>query len=470
MQTILSSLSPLFNSQISPTNLNSGTQFFANSNVYIKLNNSPLYPTNDLPTNNSIMIPDSKQHKRLKNSRSCIKCFRSNLSPLLRKSQIEAIYTPSKSSMSMEIMKGRKIKLAKSEEKIASNIATDVRQKLKANIANCYQLFPNSTKNTTKSNRPSLSYIGIKNEDNQTESLQHKRPSGALNFGKKLIVDNSSDTKLGYNEIISAKFIEDKNKMNNSKAMISNMRNKLQILENNKGNYKINDMFSAKFTIINGLFNDAILLNEPFKDILMELQSRINELYNDHNKYINNKEKEVSKLKTELESKIQYINDVKMSNDKLINEAKEQSISLNRQKELIKELMIKINEYQDLNNKAENKIEQLTLDVSDLYKENIQLAKIIKKLNMKLSKSKEQMSELKNILNENGKLFPVKQHENEIIEKNIKYQVVGKNKIKMPILDFDKLPPKEISQLKIVQYYKPNKNISNEGKFVILFL
>jgi len=212
-----------------------------------------------------------------------------------------------------------------------------------------------------------------------------------------------------------------------SRALTFSLINNLKMLEKTKDKYDTEQLFVKSFKIINETFNGVINLDRIFKDVLKQIQQRLQELFNEQQEYYK-KTKEGLKIKADkVQAELKKQNeDLKVENEKIVKELDKKSNHTQAQNELIEKLRKQI----DLTNM---KIQDLSLDLNDLYKDNRRLSQLSTQLYGKLIRARENVQclfeELKSKMEE-------EKTEHKVIE-------VGKNRIKVPSLN-----------LSVLRYYR----------------
>ena len=234
-------------------------------------------------------------------------------------------------------------------------------------------------------------------------------------------------------------------------TLTSNFKKALKIIDMDTQQNNMEVTFNRKFNIIIETINEISNADKMFKDTLNQIQLKLQELLKQQGGYyknINNQLKtELNKVR--LEFKIQCEKS-KNEQKKLIEEIKEKSNIL--------EIQTKgINKYKKQMGETEVKIRELSLDLNDLYKENKELGVLSNGLYAKLVNAKDNIETLI------GELM------NKNCNVNAKVIEIGKNKIKIPSLNFSIVnyhhqygldeDLEELNPANILHNYNPNEGI-----------
>eukprot|EP00826_Nyctotherus_ovalis_P065323 TRINITY_DN959_c0_g1_i2.p1 TRINITY_DN959_c0_g1~~TRINITY_DN959_c0_g1_i2.p1 ORF type:complete len:262 (-),score=68.52 TRINITY_DN959_c0_g1_i2:238-1023(-) len=211
------------------------------------------------------------------------------------------------------------------------------------------------------------------------------------------------------------------------RALTFNLINNLKMLEKTKERYDTEQVFLKSFKIINEALNGVINLDRVFRDVLKQVQQKLQELFNDQQEYYKQNEQNCKSKSEKAQADLKNQNELlKGESEKLAEELARKSDHLEAQKELIEKLKRQLSI-------TNIKIQDLSLDLNDLYKENRRLSQLSTQLYNKLLKSKETIQLLFDELK--GKMHE-ENEEQKVVE-------VGKNKVKVPSLN-----------LSIVQCYR----------------
>jgi hypothetical protein len=312
------------------------------------------------------------------------------------------------------------------------------------------------------SNRKLLNNTSVQcKEQRFATSVKRKRSNEIIPRGE---IDSSEidSAAIITDATVTAKRIEESNKyMEYKKAILHNLNNNLKAAEREKSKSDQKQILDKKFGVINEAFKDVIALDNSFKSLLKNIQLKFQELFNDHTRYNkslrDNFSSEIAKAQMEMtKQKVKY-ESLKTEQNKLLKEAKERLEIIKNQEKIIIELKSMDNEAERVNDK--NLIESL-------HKENKKLSAMVKKSHGELRNSKKREKALIKLLKEDNdsSSLNIQASKKALNKTTIE---VGKQKVRIPVLNLVKMVPNKPFKLKVVKYYKGNigeVESSSEGK------
>lgn len=389
----------------------------------------------------------SKQ-KRIRGSKSCIKGCKLNASDLAANTfsaciRPNSIHIPN----AYRDSSGKKPK-AKTDALSTLNKISEALQRIKK------PELPPSAYSTVPSQKKFASNRKLLNNT----SVKRKRS----NEGGRGDVENSDldSAAIITDATVTAKRIEESSKyMEYKKAIIHNLTNNLKAVEREKNKSDPKQTLDRKFAVISEAFKEVIALDSQFRSVLKSIQGRYQELhseYDKHNKSLRDSlSSEICKAQMEMaKQKVKY-ETVKSEQNKLLKEVKEKLEVIKRQEKIIAELKSEDNKAQQVNDR--NLIESL-------HKENKKLLVLVRRGDKELRNSKKREKALIKLLKEDAaESQDISLSKAQASEKALNKTVVevGKNKVKVPVLNIAKTASKKPLKLKVVKYYKEN-NVADE--------
>jgi len=411
----------------SKMNLSSYTAL-TNSNTlaqFVSQQNDKAPKRNTTKANLSFFKLRSPSRKKMSTSKSYAKGCRINESAKAdlsfngKHNRLESAYATEKPNLYKErLSSSKKVKKPKSDAISALTRISNALQKMKGNTSVYSTMQTHSSQQRYTSNRRFLNVTTVGNQKNlkknETSTIKKEYSSdmeGSIDFNVPKRNTKGTLTTNHKQEIM--------------KKLVNELKNAQRDLPSDEARRR-------KFKIINDAFSDVISLNDKFKGVLKQIQLNYKELYTELKEYYGSSNED-------LKSKLKDLNH-KFGKEKD-----------NLNKELIKaaadlEKLKKVQEVKEADNK------KLSEDISALHLENKNLKKIVKRLYEELKKYKE-------VLREIG--FEEEDNRSELKE-NMPIMEIGKNKVKMPMLNFAALSPKKPGKLKVVQYCNSSQESNTE--------
>ena len=167
------------------------------------------------------------------------------------------------------------------------------------------------------------------------------------------------------------------------------------------------------------------------------MRRKFNELYLEQDKNYKTRKEKLEKELIKNKNQNELLNNEKNTYTK---ENEEYKLTITRLKQNETELIRKIEE---LKRQSESRIKEMSADLNDIYNENKGLAKVVKRLFAELKEYKKEEGNFTNslekeeesLISEESKIVTKAEHKN----KDQVIMEIGKNKVKVPTLDFTKL-------------------------------
>ena len=390
------------------------------------------------------------QRKKLRNSKSCTKGMhfksqdKSNFSPVTNQSWLKAVYDPHQTNQYKIILSSSKKVMAK--KKVSLKEVMD-KYGMKGNSSSCKNNLYYSRQNQSASNRKVL------NSTIMERSMSSMK--GERNFetnGEAETVTNTTTAKYKENTI---EYLEN--------ALLFNLMSNLKMAEKDNDKSELDQLLTKRFVIVNETFNGILSNKCKFKNVLKQIQVQFQKLFLDYNEEYKNSKEKCKEIQVELVTCKDQLGVLNTEKNSLIKEIEEKRNVLDKQKTLVSKLE---NDVKNIKRQAQEKVKKITKDLGILYKENTRLTKTSKELYKELCKYKKEQELLKTLLKQDKDYTSKeKPYERRILE-------IGKNKVKVPTLDFTKFSSRKSTRLEIVEYYKednsdPEAYNSSEGTLVL---
>ena len=235
------------------------------------------------------------------------------------------------------------------------------------------------------------------------------------------------------------------------KELIASLKTGLKNVD--KENYETNKALSEKFDVINETFNEVINLDNGYKNVLKYIQTKFVELFDEYNKSYKTTKDNLEKTQTKLSKLNEEFDTSKSENEKLKSDIAKLKEEIDQKSGLLEgqkaALKTKNSEIQNIKNNANKKIKELSKNLAALYNENKELAEIVESLYSELQHNKSKGKIVKKIVKggiDNGDYKNKKKSLNKTVVE------IGKNKVKVPVLDLSRLTNRKPAKLKVVQY------------------
>ena len=265
-----------------------------------------------------------------------------------------------------------------------------------------------------------------------------------------------------------------------AKSITANLKRAMRDLDQKKSQWAQCNTNSKKQQILRGYFNEIVNKDPYFGDFLKEYnkinEECNNESFNKLNIEHQNLQKEFQALKEEKNEITRKNEDLQNEKIKLEKEHTDVTTKYEQEATKLKQDLAECRKELEKTKKnlrddfiSPDKIQELTEDINGLYKENGHLRSVAKRLYDELKKSRTRENMLVKLLKGetdsqgDAESLIINQKDNGAADKpkyNATLIEVGKNKIKIPSLDFSKLAPKKPTKITVVKY---KKNGSSEN-------
>jgi hypothetical protein len=359
-----------------------------------------------------------------------------HFSPIANQNWLKAVYDPQQTNQYKTILS--------SSKKIAVNKKISLKEvmdkyRVEGNSYPCKNSTYYSRQNQSASNRKILN------------STIMQRSMSSMKGERNIEVNGEAETaKYKENTI---EYIEN--------ALLFNLMNNLRMVEKDD-NSELDQLLTKRFVIVNEAFNGILSNKCKFKNVLKQMQVQFQKIFLECNEEYRDNKKKYKEMQLKLTTYKEQLEILNTEKNNLIKELEEKKNDLNKQRTLISNLE---NDVKKIKRQAQEKVNDITKNLAILYKENARLTKASKKLYTELCKYKKEQELLTTLLKQDKDYIS----KEKVFEKHI--QEIGKNKVKVPTLDFTKLSSRRTARLKIVEYYKgddskPEPYNSSEGSLI----
>lgn len=382
----------------------------------------------------------SQKRRRMNSSKSYAKGCRINESAKTdlsfngKHSRLESAYASEKANLYKEILSSsKKIKTVKPKTD-AINALTKISkalQKMKVARGGNSAYSTMQTYSSQQRCATSGKFLNATTVANQRETRSSKKKHSDAGVVRK---ECSADAESLADGNALKQLKKSTQSIDHKKEIMTKLKNGLKDIETDLPK---DEAIKRKLSIINDAFSDVIDLDDKFKGILRQIQLNYQEVCAEQElHYTSGNER----LKSRLAEAEAELGEEKTRSEALEAEAAE--LARGRKAELEKLKKAQAEEVQKVKEAAGKKTKKLSDDLSALYGENKNLKKMVKRLCSELEKYKE-------VLKEMG----VEEEEDKSeLKENMPMMEVGKNKVRMPMLNFAALSPKRPAKLKVVQY------------------
>jgi len=326
----------------------------------------------------------------------------------------------------------------------------------------------NNLNSTTLKNAPQRSIKNVKLEKNGQKKRASKSRDMTFSQAKTTECEPNYeiDSAANITDTTTGKRFDDHRSTDRARILVNALSNTLNTLERTKGKCSTEDIITKKYNAINETISGMISLDSGLSDILriiytklIETQTEADMKFKQQNDFYRS---EIVKLNNEIKSLKNENEKIHIEKSKLDKELSDKNTIYEKQKNMISDLK---KELSDLRKENLQKNNDLAEDVATLYEENKKLAAVARKLYMELQKSKKNEQKLSQMLQQNSQQVSYSESSEYVSQpqgtleadqpkKPAKILEVGKNKVKIPELDFSRLAKKKPAKLKVVKYYK----------------